>query len=95
MPYAEVAPPPDLTSLVECFWRIDGAASEHRVLPDGCIDIILMNGEARVVGTMTHAIVAAPSAEPIVGVRFRPGEAARIVPMASHDLTVLDAQLSA
>lgn len=95
MSYSETAPPPDLASLVECFWRIDGAVSEHRVLPDGCIDIILMNGEARVVGTMTHAIVAATSAEPIVGVRFRPGEAARIVPIASHELTDLDAPLSA
>lgn len=95
MSYAETAPPPELASLVECFWRIDGPVSEHRVLPDGCIDIILMNGQARVVGTMTHAIVAAPSAEPIVGVRFRPGEAARIVPMASHELTDLDAPLSA
>ena len=95
VPYSETAPPPDLASLVECFWRIDGPISEHRVLPDGCIDIILMNGEARVVGTMTHAIVAAPSAEPIVGVRFRPGEAARIVPIASHELTDDHAPLSA
>src|SRR5688500_15978339 len=92
--YSEIAPPPDLASLVECFWRIDGPVSEHRVLPDGCIDIILLNGEARIVGTMTHAIVAGPSAGTIVGVRFRPGEAARVVPMASHELTDLDAPLA-
>jgi AraC-like DNA-binding protein len=95
VPYAETAPPPDLASLVECFWRIDGAVGEHRVLPDGCIDIILLNGEARVVGTMTRAIMAGASAEPIVGARFRPGEAARIVPLAPHELTDLDAPLSA
>lgn len=95
MPYAETAPPPDLASLVECFWRIDGPVAEHRVLPDGCIDIILMSNGARVVGTMTRAILASASTESIVGVRFRPGEAARVVPMASHDLTDLDAPLSA
>jgi AraC-like DNA-binding protein len=95
VPYSEILPPPDLASLVECFWRIDDAAAEHRVLPDGCIDIILMNGEARVVGTMTRAIMAGPSSAPIVGVRFRPGEAARVVPLAPNELTDLDAPLAA
>jgi AraC-like DNA-binding protein len=93
--YSETAPPPDLASLVECFWRIDGGVGEHRVLPDGCIDIVLMNGSARVVGTMTQAIMASGSLSPIVGVRFRPGEAARVVPMAPHELTDVDAPLSA
>lgn len=95
MPYSETPAPPDLTSLVECFWRIDGPVSEHRVLPDGCIDIILLGNEARVVGTMTRAIVAGASSDPIVGVRFRPGEAARVVRMAPHELTDHDAPLAA
>ena len=95
MAYSETAPPPDLASLVECFWRIDGPVAAHRVLPDGCIDIIVMDGAARVVGTMTRAIIAGSSVAPIVGVRFRPGEAARVVPMAPHELTDVDAPLSA
>ena len=49
MGYAEHAPPPDLAPYVACFWT--GASSPvptcravHRVLPDGCVDIIFAFG---------------------------------------------------
>jgi AraC-like DNA-binding protein len=88
VPYAEIAPPPRLRSLVACYWAISRASGGHRVLPDGCIDVLLTaDGGARLVGTMTRAIVAPPGERAVFGVRFRPGEAARIAPLAPAELT--------
>lgn len=89
--YREVPPPLLLRPLVECFWTLEappGAARrEHRVLPDGCVDVIFDLGAARerapagpplfVAGAMTRALVverAGPAA--VVAARFRPGGAA-------------------
>lgn len=111
MPYVERPPPPDLASAVECFWRLEGTGRPHRVLPDGCIDILLSCDagveqgeaapseeravEARVVGTMTSAIVVAPPPGAIaIGARFRPGEAARFIPEADASFTDTAVMLS-
>jgi AraC-like DNA-binding protein len=93
--YIEVAPAPELRSLVACYWRLDGPAEPHRVLPDGCIDI-LVSGEgsgARVVGTMSRAIVAPSTSRGAIGIRFLPGEAARLLPSAPRELTDGGAEL--
>ena len=73
--YREIPPSPAWASTVECFWtlRAGGDTSPHRVLPDGCADILL--GETpSVVGPMTtfrdYALV--PGTQ-IAGLRFRPG----------------------
>ncbi|MBX3189566.1 MAG: AraC family transcriptional regulator [Labilithrix sp.] len=95
MGYAEILPPPALRPLVACYWAISGPAGEHRVLPDGCIDILVMGESARVVGTMRRAIVAPAHRGAAVGVRFRPGEAARFLPEAPRELTDADAPLEA
>ncbi len=93
--YAEIAPPPRLRSLVACYWAISGPFADHRVLPDGCIDVLLTaDGGARLVGTMTRAIVAPPGERAVFGVRFRPGEAARIAPLAPAELTDGEASLA-
>ena len=42
MPYSEFPVAPALRSLVACYWRMTGPADGHRVLPDGCIDILLV-----------------------------------------------------
>src|SRR5262245_3109472 len=80
--YREIAPSPQLTSLVECFWTADVLESHTAViLPDGCADILFFSrgGElcdVQVVGTMTR-----PQAEPLeagtslLGIRFQPGMA--------------------
>jgi len=81
--YRELAPSPAFAGRIECFWtmRLDpdsGAAEVQRVVPDGCIDILLTvdSGRARLdaVGPMTvwrdHSIE--PGRE-LFGVRFRPG----------------------
>ncbi len=66
------------------------------MLPDGCIDILLTSdaprSRARVVGTMTRAIVTGASTAGAIGVRFRPGEAARLLEGAAA-LTDRDAAL--
>lgn len=42
--YREIDPPPSLAQFTACFWRIDSIHDilnvTHRVIPDGCIDII-------------------------------------------------------
>lgn len=98
--YREIVPETRaLRSLVVCYWTItpsSGLPASHRVLPDGCIDILLTGdaprSHARVVGTMTRAIVTGASMTGAIGVRFRPGEAARLLEGAAA-LTDRDAGL--
>lgn len=87
MGYVEHAPPPSLASLVACYWAVSGPYDAHRVLPDGCIDILVTAGGLRVVGTMSKSFVAPPSATPALGIRFHPGEAARLLPEVDDALT--------
>jgi AraC-like DNA-binding protein len=96
MAYAESLLCPALHSIAACAWAIAGPAAEHRVLPDGCIDILVSGeGGARVVGTMRAAILAPRQERAAIGIRFRPGEAARLLPAAPRELTDADAPLSA
>jgi AraC-like DNA-binding protein len=96
MRYVEVAAAPELRSLVACYWRIEGPLCPHRVLPDGCIDVLIAGESfrAEIVGTMTRAIVTDSSTRGAVGVRFNPGEAARLFPEAARELTNGEAILS-
>jgi AraC-like DNA-binding protein len=93
--YAEHAPPEDLAGWVACFWTQRTALgasvpSEHRVLPDGCVDILMSFGGATDSGHGTDGEVSAavgvgPMTKPLVvagggprlylGVRFKPGRA--------------------
>jgi len=94
--YAEHAPPPELASIVECFWtrRTDPSApaTVHRVLPDGCVDIILAfdgsGSSAAGVGAMTKPLlVRGPSPALSIGVRFRPGFALAALGLPAAELT--------
>lgn len=73
--YREIAPSPAWASAIECFWtlRADNESPLHRVLPDGCADILLAGG-LDAVGPMTryrdHEVEAGRE---LFGVRFRPG----------------------
>ncbi|HYH08547.1 MAG TPA: DUF6597 domain-containing transcriptional factor [Thermoanaerobaculia bacterium] len=97
MPYEEIPPTPALRPWVECFWtRRDDApsASEHRVLPDGCADLVfdLRAGDSDVVGTMTRPLVIPPGGPShFFGVRFRPGRAAAFLRIPLAEIT--DAQV--
>jgi AraC-like DNA-binding protein len=92
VPYVEIAPSAALRPWVECFWtRNDDAPSgEHRILPDGCADLVfdLRGGESVVVGTMTKPLFL-PEGErsDFVGVRFRPGRAAAFLRMPLAEIT--------
>jgi AraC-like DNA-binding protein len=92
MPYRELAPSAALRPWVECFWtRHDDAPSgSHRVLPDGCADLVfdLADGQSTVVGTMTKPLLLPPRASSdFLGVRFHPGRAAAFLRMPLAELT--------
>jgi AraC-like DNA-binding protein len=77
--YHELPPPRSLGSYLLCLWtqRIFGSRGEfaQRVLPDGCIDVVLINDEGPVViGPWTEPFVARlASGTMIVGARCHPG----------------------
>jgi AraC-like DNA-binding protein len=84
MRYTEVRPNDYLAPFIECFWILEGAhavghAAPERILPDGCVEIILnfaapfsaidQNGKSEIqprhflVGQMTRPMLIAPSGE--------------------------------
>lgn len=91
--YFELAPPRRLAESVECIWVMrhsQASVASHRVLPDGCADIIFTAGNGKptlqVVGTMTQfqdfRII---SGQMHVGIRFHPGMwAAQVAEPASR-----------
>lgn len=107
--YAEYAPSKVLRPYVACFWTREPVAAPgvsvpaqvHRVLPDGCIDIVVAFAgvadepdSAMVVGTMTKALVLDAAVSPcFVGVRFRPGKAAAFLSLPASELTDLRVSL--
>jgi AraC-like DNA-binding protein len=110
--YTEYGPSETLRPFVECFWTRESAraaprkalaasSAVHRVLPDGCIDVVLaFSGRAdepesaMVVGTMTKALVLdAAAPECFVGVRFRPAKAAAFLSLPASEITDLHVSL--
>jgi AraC-like DNA-binding protein len=104
--YFEHDPPADLAGDVVCFWtRLPEPETApesriHRVLPDGCVDIVIGFGgdaasgrrlevtEAIGVGAMTRPIVIAGEMPDFyVGVRFRPGRAMSALGVPGSELT--------
>lgn len=83
--YREHRPHVALRRHVACYWTLfpthGSVAGAHRVLPDGCMDLLFRVGadgnvSPSIIGTMTTAIVApAACLVAFVGVRFLPGEA--------------------
>lgn len=74
--YAETAPAGPLRAVVEVTWRAHTDTTPHtqRVLPDGCMDLLLSGGEAVVAGPDTAAHLAgSPAGAVTTGLRFRPG----------------------
>ena len=78
MSYREHAPPPALRPWLECTWqRVGDGGPPVRVVPDGCIDLLWIEGSGtHVVGANTTAFLA-PLAEGmrVAGARMRPGAA--------------------
>lgn len=102
MAYRELLPHPALRPFVDRLWlRAPDAAHQGRnaappaalaarILPDGCIDILVdvASGEGRVVGTMTRAAVfAVDGAQSLAAVRFKPGAASGFLRVPASELT--------
>jgi len=96
--YQEVPPPAHLRPWVQCLWTLElpTAVPGHRVLPDGCIDILFEStrtggtgtGELYVVGMMTRPLlVTRAAATAFTAVRFKPGAAAAFLREPLHRLT--------
>src|SRR3984893_11365377 len=90
--YQEYRPSARLARFVECFWTHETVGKTvHRVLPDGCADLLFTQTGAAVqelivVGTMTHAkLFDLPKAK-FIGVRFRPGTSFLFVPVPGPEL---------
>ncbi|MDF1506547.1 DUF6597 domain-containing transcriptional factor, partial [Roseisolibacter sp. H3M3-2] len=100
--YAEHAPPPALRPFVACLWTRGAAppdAGAHRVLPDGCVDVLLATTgdavRAVAVGTMTAAAIVPPSpGTAFVAARLRPGAARRLLGVSASALTDLDVPIA-
>jgi AraC-like DNA-binding protein len=78
MTYLEQPPPPALAPWVQCTWqRSGGGGPPIRVVPDGCIDIVWIEGAGtQVVGPNTRAfLVPLARGTRVAGVRLHPGAA--------------------
>jgi AraC-like DNA-binding protein len=90
--YREFPAPDMLARYFLCFWTqtIAGLENEyvHRVLPDGCIDIVFVNDEPpTVVGPWTEPFVVRLAAgTKILGARLRPGCASNVLRLPSAEL---------
>ncbi|KUH82504.1 MULTISPECIES: DUF6597 domain-containing transcriptional factor [unclassified Mycobacterium] len=86
MGYREFASPTTLSDLVECAWVTHGPPAPVRVLPDGCMDLIRMDGRIIVAGPDTTAATSVRGTEPVLGLRFRPGVLPRLLGMPADRL---------
>jgi len=103
--YREIAPSPRFAELVECYWAVSGGmrggrGAWNRVLPDGCMDVIVNLGDptedgsganalrSYAVGMMRVALrVRHIGHVDLVGIRFRPGGAAAFLGVPANALT--------
>jgi AraC-like DNA-binding protein len=91
--YAEFEPGPLLAGRVVCLWTLTvrdrGPVHVQRVLPDGCMDIIWIDGSPpQVVGTMTRpSLVPVRAGTRVLGVRFHPGAAAGLLGITADAIT--------
>ncbi|WP_226344276.1 helix-turn-helix domain-containing protein [Agilicoccus flavus] len=85
--YAPVRPPPPLTPVAVCRWDAT-MGTVDLMLPDGCVELMWLEGRGLLVcGPETHAW-AAPRAAPIEvsGVRLRPGAARAVLRLPVSEL---------
>src|ERR1700741_5497250 len=106
MEYCERRPKPPLSSFVECFWTLESEVSStqpERILPDGCVELILNFGaqfsqhdqdhlklqpRSFLVGQMTGPIlISPPGPVQLLGIRFHPGGAGPGRRLQFHEIT--------
>jgi AraC-like DNA-binding protein len=84
--YHEFSPATALRDLVECAWVVDGPPQPVRVLPDGCMDLMRIDGRIVVAGPDTTASVSPRDSEPFMGLRFHPGVLPRLLGVPASEL---------
>lgn len=97
--YREFPVPAHLADYFLCFWKqliVGSREYAHRVLPDACVDIVLINaGPPVVVGPWTESFVARLAiGARIVGARLHPGCAASLLGIPAAELLNRSALLS-
>jgi len=88
--YAETPPPAALAPWAACAWTWRAGAAGHvqRVIPDGCVDLVWIDGAGlTVVGPNTTAFSTAVAPGALAaGVRLRPGAAPALLGVAAPAL---------
>jgi len=87
-----------LRDRLACVWaaRYGASGEPHvdRVIPDGCMDLLFVDGRVVIAGPDTRAVELAPQVGArVVGVRFRPGVAPAVLGVPARHL--LDARVDA
>jgi AraC-like DNA-binding protein len=86
--YREWAPPAALAPWVRRVWEltVPGASGPGRVLPDGCMDLVVIGGRLLIAGPDTGPVpVPRRAGETVVGLRFHPGAGPAVLgPQASE-----------
>ena len=80
--------PGALRDLAECVWVnwVDQGPRRARILPDGCMDLVEMNGAVLVAGPDSTAFVSHQKSEVATGIRFRPGALPRLLGIPANEL---------
>lgn len=78
MSYRETPAPAPLRDLAECMWVTEGAG-RARILPDGCMDLIDLDGALMIAGPDTCAVLSEQRSPVATGIRFRPGALPRLL----------------
>jgi AraC-like DNA-binding protein len=88
--YRELAVAPELAGVVEAVWVRDapaGPAQTHRIVPDGCTDLMWVDGELLVAGPDTRAhLTPITDGAAYVAVRFAPGAGPALLGVPAHEL---------
>jgi AraC-like DNA-binding protein len=96
--YREFLPAPELREHFLCLWSqsVNSQPCRHLVLPDACIDIVLIDDAPPVVvGPWTKPFIAHLAAGSlVVGARFHPGSAGRLLGLPVSDLLDLSVPLA-
>jgi AraC-like DNA-binding protein len=99
--YKEILPSAEVANTVECYWTLEANREyQHRVVPDGCMDIIFYWREGRlnsaqVVGTMTRPqLVSLFEGQFVSGARFHPGRLMQVLGASAAPLTDQEIPLS-
>ena len=93
----QVAPALALRPFISHYWLSrDNRANEHRILPDGAVDLVLLGSrrEATLFGSVSRcSLLPVLPGEHYLGVRFRPGQSRHFIHPAAGELT--DSSISA